>query len=60
MDSRGEINVAAVAAVATARAASRHKLFAPEGNTAVTAVTCFDCNFGFVDERGSILPAESK
>ena len=49
---RDEIDVTAIAAVATAGTALRDELLPPEGNAAVPAVTGFDCDFGFVDERG--------
>jgi hypothetical protein len=47
-----EIDAAAVAAIATAGTALRDELLPPESNAAVPAVTGFDCDFGFVDERG--------
>ena len=47
-----EINAAAGAAVTSARPPSRNKLLPPEGNATVTAVAGFNCDFGFVDERG--------
>src|SRR5262245_48951831 len=43
-----EIDVAAAAAVATARTAARNELFAAKGDTAVPAITGFDCDFSFV------------
>jgi len=49
---RDEIDVAAVTAIAAAGTALRDELLPPEGNATVPAVTGFDCNFGFVDERG--------
>src|SRR5262245_44450380 len=50
----GEIDVAAVAAVAAARSALRDELLAAERNTAVSAVSCADRNFSFVDEHGDV------
>jgi hypothetical protein len=47
----GEINIAAVAAITAARSAPRNKLFPAEGDAAVTAIACFDRDFGFVDEQ---------
>jgi hypothetical protein len=46
-----EINVSAIAAIATAGTTARNKLLAAKGNTAVPAVACFDCDFRFVDEH---------
>jgi hypothetical protein len=47
----GEIDIAAVAAIAAAGAAPRNKLFPAEGDAAVAAIACFDRDFGFVDEQ---------
>src|ERR1700694_2115238 len=46
-------DIAAVAAVAAARAAARYELLTPERKTAVAAVTGFHTNLNFVDEQGS-------
>ena len=46
-------DVATVAAIATGRAASGHKLLAPEGHAAIPAVARLDPNFGFVNEHKS-------
>ena len=47
-----EVDVAAVAAITAAGSALWHELLAAEGNAAMTAVACFDCDLGFVDEQG--------
>jgi hypothetical protein len=46
-----EINIAAVAAVTAARPAARNILFPAKGDAAMTAIACFDRDFGFVDEQ---------
>ena len=55
-----EIDVAAITAVSTAGPAARNEFLAAEGNTAVPAIAGFDCDFGFVNERGSIPLARSR
>src|SRR5262245_20144404 len=47
-----EINVAAIAAISTTRAATRNELLATKGDAAVSAIAGFHCDFGFVDEHG--------
>lgn len=44
-------DVAAAAAVSTGGAATRNEFFSAEGHTAVTTVTGFDPDFGFVDKH---------
>src|SRR5436190_351247 len=44
-------DIAAAAAVAAGRAAARNILFAPERETAVSAVTCLDPDSDFVDKH---------
>ena len=57
VDIRRDIDIAAVASVTAARTASRDKFFSAEGDAAMSAVSGFDCDFGFVDEHivGSAL-----
>ena len=55
-----DVDVAAITAVSATGPAARNKFFAAEGNTAVSAITGFDCDFGFVNERGSIPLARSR
>jgi len=55
-----EIDTAAITTVSATGPAARNKLLAAEGNAAVPAITGFDCNFGFVNERGSIPLARSR
>jgi len=51
VDVRDKIDAAAASAVAAARSASRNEFLAAEGNAAVSAVSCFNCDFRFVYER---------
>ena len=48
---RNHIHVAAPAAIATARPATRNVLLTPEGQAAVAAITSLYVDFGFVDEH---------
>jgi len=56
----GEIDVAAGASITTAWTTAWNELLAPEGNATVSAVPCFDGDFGFVDKRGVIPLAGSR
>ena len=51
MDVGCEVNIAAVAAITAAGPAARNILFPAKGDAAVTAIACFDRDFGFVDEQ---------
>ena len=55
-----EIDVAAGASITTAWTTAWNELLAPEGNATVSAVPCFDGDFGFVDKRGVIPLAGSR
>jgi hypothetical protein len=44
-------DVSAVAAIAAARAAARHKLLAPESHAAISAVTGLHGNYYFVNKH---------
>jgi hypothetical protein len=46
-----EINAAAVSTISATGTAARDELLPAKGDAAMPAVTCFDCDFGFVDER---------
>ena len=46
-----EVDAAAVAAVTATGSALGDELLSAEGDAAMTAVTGFDCDFGFVDEH---------
>jgi hypothetical protein len=46
-----DIDIAAVSSVTAAGAASWDKFFSAEGDAAMSAVSGFDCDFGFVDEH---------
>jgi hypothetical protein len=48
---RYKVDAAAVPAVSAARTSKRNELLAAEGNAAVSAVSCFKCDFRLVDER---------
>ena len=52
VDIGDEVDVSAVAAIAAAWTAARDEFFTAEGYAAVSAVACFNCDFGFVYERG--------
>jgi hypothetical protein len=56
----GDIDVAAGASITPAWTTAWNKLLAPEGNATVSAVACFDGDFGFVDKRGVIPLAGSR
>ena len=51
MNVRYEIDAAAIAAISSARSAPWDELLPAEGNAAVSAVSCFNCDFRFVYER---------
>jgi hypothetical protein len=51
VDVGGQVNIAAITAVAAARATSRYKLLATKGDAAMSAIARFDCDFCFVDEQ---------
>ena len=46
-----DVDRAAVAAVAAARAAARHELLAAERQTSASAIACRDVNVDFVNEH---------
>ena len=48
---RDQNHVAAAAAIATTRTASRYILLASKGQAAITSVACLDVDFSFVDEQ---------
>jgi hypothetical protein len=48
---RRDVDIAAIAPVAAARATSGDEFLPSEGDAAVSAVAGFDCDFGFVDEH---------
>jgi hypothetical protein len=47
-----QIDIAALAPIAAAGTASRNVFLTAKGDAAMAAVARFDCDFGFVDERG--------
>src|SRR5262245_39181008 len=48
---RDKIDTAAIAAIAAARSALRHKLLTTERNTSVASIPSSNCDFGFVNEH---------
>jgi hypothetical protein len=51
VDVRRDVDTAAIAAVAAARAAPRDEFLSAEGDATMSAVPGLNCDFGFVDEH---------
>ena len=50
-----DVDRSAVSAVAAARPAARHALFAAEGQASAAAVACRDVDVDFVNEHGNLV-----